>query len=424
MSFTGASREQIYQSSKGWRSILQVVISFLATLWMFGQAFLLLLVWILGFIMPELVGTETGMLYSLGLVSGLIGLLVLPSGLTAFFSVWRRPLPKWLGMGSLQLDKIVNLSLIALPVILAAGWLAGSTETLSTALLTPLGILSICIPVLWLINYGQRDLSSGNPQRKWGLFSFSLTINPLLIIVIELIAVFGGLGIFGIWVASNPNIVNILTDLGRRISLAGDDIEQMLRVLQPYLTRPGVIFWVLVAVAGIVPLIEEMFKTLGVWMLSGRKLSPEEGYVTGLLCGAGFALVEGLFNLSSITGGEDWLILVMGRMGSSLLHIFTGGLIGWGLAATWRDGKVFRYIGSYLLSVVIHALWNLLAVSAAFLPMIVFPEKVISSGKELLFYIPLVVLGVVLLTAFIIFTLYIRKQHHQIADGLKVKAES
>lgn len=424
MSFTRTSKEQPDQGLKDCCSILQIVTSFLVAVWMFGQAFLLLLVWILGFIVPDFVGTETGMFYSLGLVSGLMGLLVLPSGLTALSSVRRRPLPKWLDVSSLRLGKTVNISIIALPVILAAGWLAGSTETFSTALLTPLGILSICIPVLWLINYGQQGLSSGSPQRKWGLFSFSLTIGSLLIIIIEIIAVLGGLVIFGIWAASNPNIVNILTDLGRRISLAGNDTEQMLRVLQPYLTRPGVIFWVLVAVAGIVPLIEEMFKTLGVWMLSGRKLSPEEGYIAGLLCGAGFALVEGLFNLSNITGGEDWLILVMGRMGSSLLHIFTGGLIGWGLAATWRDGKIFRYIGSYLLSVLIHALWNLLAVGAAFLPMVVFLEKVISLGEELLFYIPLVILGLVLLAAFIVFTLYIRKQHNQVADELKEIVES
>ena len=424
MSFASTSREQPGQGLKDWCSILQIVTSFLVAIWMFGQAFLLLLVWILGFIVPELVGTETGMLYSLGLVSGLIGLLVLPSGLTALYSVRRCPLPKWLDVSSLRLGKIINLSIIALPAILALGWLAGSTKALSTFLLPPLGILSVCIPVLWMIDYGQRGFSSGSPQRKWGIFGFSLTINPLLIIIIELILALGGLVIFGIWAASNPNIVNVLTDLGRRISLAGDDVERILRMLQPYLTRPGVIFWAIVAVAGIVPLIEEMFKTLGVWMLSGRKLLPEEGFVAGLLCGAGFALVEGLFNLSSITGGEGWLILVMGRMGSSLLHVFTGVLIGWGLAATWRDGKIFRYIGSYLLSVLIHALWNLLAVSAAFFPMIVFPENVISSREELLFYIPLVTLGVVLLAAFIIFTLYIRKQYHQTADELKVKPES
>ncbi len=49
------------------------------------------------------------------------------------------------------------------------------------------------------------------------------------------------------------------------------------------------IFGVLAVISGIVPLIEEILKPIALWSLVGKDLTDQEGFVAGLLSGAGFA---------------------------------------------------------------------------------------------------------------------------------------
>jgi len=85
-----------------------------------------------------------------------------------------------------------------------------------------------------------------------------------------------------------------LTLLAQRLSNAGSDPETLLRILQPVAMTPSVLISVLLMVSGVVPLIEELVKPLGLWVLVGKKLTPAQGFVGGLLCGAAFALLESL----------------------------------------------------------------------------------------------------------------------------------
>ena len=73
--------------------------------------------------------------------------------------------------------------------------------------------------------------------------------------------------------------------------------------------------------------------------LAGKGLTDQEGFVAGLLCGAGFALLENLLYFMNVGTAEEWLFMVIGRAGTGVLHMFGSALMGWGLARTWREGK-------------------------------------------------------------------------------------
>jgi RsiW-degrading membrane proteinase PrsW (M82 family) len=149
-----------------------------------------------------------------------------------------------------------------------------------------------------------------------------------------------------------------------------------------------------------VPIIEELFKTLGVWVLAGRRLTPQEGWVAGLMSGAGFALVEGLFyglQMVTLPDAASWVFTIIGRTGGSLLHTFCGGLIGWAFAKTWSDRKVWRVVGMFVLVIFIHGIWNALALTPSVSALAGASESV---GNWL--SLPLVVVMIALLFAYLV----------------------
>ena len=278
------------------------------------------------------------------------------------------------------------------------------------------GVLGIGLPVVWLVSFGQQGLSGGSPQRKWGLFGFSFSITTGLIIVVELLAILVGVLIFGVWAMSNPQITELFSSLADQIIASEGNLEPIMQDLQPYLRQPLVIFVILTAVSVFTPLIEEVFKTLGVWLFARRKLSPTEGYVAGLLCGAGFALVEGMLSLANISSTQDLVLLVIGRAGGSLLHIFTGGIIGWGLAHAWRTRKVFKYLLAFIGAMAVHALWNAFAILSFLLPMFIFTESEPGGFVNFLFSLPTIILGLAVLVLFVVFTLRLRKKGQPLVE--------
>jgi hypothetical protein len=113
----------------------------------------------------------------------------------------------------------------------------------------------------------------------------------------------------------------------------------------------------------IVPLIEEALKPIGVWFLAGQKLNPTQGFAFGVLCGVGFGLFENLGNTSA--GGEMWAVLASTRITTLLLHCLTTGMVGWALASAWTQRRYVRLGITYAVAVVIHGLWNGMAVLSA-----------------------------------------------------------
>ncbi len=123
----------------------------------------------------------------------------------------------------------------------------------------------------------------------------------------------------------------------------------------PYLVRPAVIGIVLLFVALIVPMIEELFKPIGVWLLAGSSPSPAAGFAVGALSGGGYAFIESLM-LSGTA--EQWSAAVLARAGTTAVHILTAALTGWALVQAWQKRGYLRLLLVYLLAVLIHGLWN------------------------------------------------------------------
>jgi RsiW-degrading membrane proteinase PrsW (M82 family) len=242
-----------------------------------------------------------------------------------------------------------------LPAVILAGHWAKDQEGISWLVMPFVQILAASIPVLWLAWLGIRKLLHQSPQRTWGIFSSGLVLGPVIIFSLEIAVLLFFVIIAAIFLALNPEIVEALEPLILRMEYAKPDSTAEMEVLSQIYNNPVVIFSSLTFLSVIIPLIEEAIKPIGVWLLAGRNLTPKEGFTAGVISGAGYALFENLGNTSI---GTDWTLIVIGRIGPTVLHIFTTGLIGYALALALKEKRYLRLGSAYLLSVVIHGLWN------------------------------------------------------------------
>ena len=158
-----------------------------------------------------------------------------------------------------------------------------------------------------------------------------------------------------------PALFQEILDLGRILKLETNE-ETILKLLAPYISNPLVIATVVGYIALAVPLIEELFKPLAVWIFARKIESPAQGFAMGLLSGAAFALIESL-NASG-DGTVSWPAIVSIRAGTSLLHMTASGLVGWGIVSAFREKRILRFFAAYFTAVAIHGIWNACAVGA------------------------------------------------------------
>ncbi|HEX7733938.1 MAG TPA: PrsW family glutamic-type intramembrane protease [Ktedonobacteraceae bacterium] len=134
---------------------------------------------------------------------------------------------------------------------------------------------------------------------------------------------------------------------------------------------PGLYVLLLMLVAVIAPLVEEMVKPLAVVVLIGRVRSKAEAFVLGLACGIGFNLVETTGYISS--GYNNWLGVALERSGAGLLHGFGAAMVAlsWYYLTHKEEGTWLRRLllasGCATYAVLQHALWNG-AVGLLFIP--------------------------------------------------------
>jgi hypothetical protein len=239
--------------------------------------------------------------------------------------------------------------------------------------LPPLVVLATIIPLWWYIEGGRRGLASGSPARIWGSISFSLVVSVPFLLIIELMLLIGILLVFSFYAGTQPELVQQMENYARLFGNFSTNTAVIEDLFGQLLQKPAVIVGALAITAGLVPLIEELFKPLAVWLLAGDRLTPSQGFVAGLFCGASFALYENLTALSAAGSGSGTEIL-LARVGTGLLHVLTAGLTSWGLASFWQDRKYFgRLIGAYLLAVLMHSLWNGAGMISGLAPLIPIP---------------------------------------------------
>jgi len=338
-----------------WTSVWQLGFSLMGILSLGGFAFTLV-----GIVVSSAIDGSAGMGDALPLLLmaagiGFSGLLLLPSAGHAFLRLLDKPSPFQIKPAR------PGYLILFVPLLVGLGFLTAQSTTLIWVLLPPIHVITIGISVLWLITLGTRGLSKGSKQRQWGIFGAGLVIAPMFSLLAELVIILV-VGVLGIgYLARDPVFAEELAQLSERYLINPNlPMDTALEVIEPYLMQPITIYAGLVLVAILVPLVEELFKPVGVWLLAGRNPSPSQGFTAGVLSGAGFALFEN-FTLSA-SSGEEWSLIVAARMGTSIIHIVTTGLTGWALASAWQKNRYFQLGITFLTSVTIHALWNGLVV--------------------------------------------------------------
>jgi hypothetical protein len=256
-----------------------------------------------------------------------------------------------------------SLWIFAFPIVLAIGYGVVQLPVLSWIVLPPLHLLAVGIPVGWMLFLAVRELPLGSSQRLWGVFDSGLVLAPALITVLELLAALAFMLPVAIYIAGQPELVGKIMSLAETIQETPPSPDMLLEEFGPYLIRPAVLFGVLIFGAVVVPLIEELIKPIGVWLLAKRRLRPAAGFAAGALSGAGYALFE---SLALTSGGQEWPALMVARVGTAAVHILTTAITGWALVQAWTQRRYVLLGLSYLTSVAIHGLWNGLTIYSAF----------------------------------------------------------
>jgi hypothetical protein len=246
-------------------------------------------------------------------------------------------------------------------VVLIGGVVAFSELPVFGWILLPaLTMLAIILPIWVLFGIGSNGLGLGPRWRFFAILGLGMTIGPLLTLVIEGVSIVFLIisGVIYLVASDSP----LLEEFGNIVFLLEGETnpEVILELLSPYLTNPLMLGVGIGFIAVFVPLLEEMLKPLGVWLFARRIETPAQGFVLGMLSGAGFALLESLN--ASADGTVSWPVIVSVRGGASLLHIVTSGLVGWGIVSAFREKRFGRLAAAYLTAVLIHGVWNAAAV--------------------------------------------------------------
>jgi len=252
---------------------------------------------------------------------------------------------------------IVSLAIGAAVIVAEVAWLAWLT--------LPLLTVTVIAPPIWLFfGIGSRGIELGPRWRVFGMLGLGMTLSTLIMIVLEVILLLVGIVMLAVFLAmTQPDIVQELDSLNRMLQYEVNE-EVILQALAPYITNPFLIFATIGYISIVVPLIEELFKPLAVWFFARELESPAQGFVLGLLSGAAFALVE---SLNASGGGiETWIAVVSVRAGTSMLHVMTSGLVGWGIASAFRERRILRLLAAYFSAVLIHGVWNACAGGVVF----------------------------------------------------------
>ena len=180
------------------------------------------------------------------------------------------------------------------------------------------------------------------------------TAEMLLIIVLTLAAVL---------------IVAALPGGSERLeNLAGLDTSALLQDparLAEMARSPWLWATALIVASVAIPVIEEMLKGVGISLMLYRRPGRGEVYLWGLAGGAGFSMMESALN--SLLGLQNWAVAVLMRIPTSLMHCFTGALMGLAWHAAFVERRWKRGLGLLCVCVSLHGAWNALAISSGLL---------------------------------------------------------
>lgn len=293
-----------------------------------------------------------------------------------------------------------SMVIIAVIAITAGGLAAYSGISWLGWLILPVATLFVIVPPIFLvIGIGSKGLNPGPRWRFAAILGMGMTAGPLIIIGLEIAILAVGIVLWGFYAAAfSPDLLNRLENLAAMIDMATSE-EAIINLLSPYLTNPYLIVAVLGYISVLVPLVEETFKPLAVWIFASRIETPAQGFVLGMVSGGAFALIESLN--ASADGTTNWPFVVGVRAGTSLLHMAVSGMVGWGITSAIREKKYGRFAGAYLSAILIHGLWNACAVGAG----LSFVGEFVGRDDWLIKYLPGMLGGMITLAVGMLVTL-------------------
>ncbi len=246
--------------------------------------------------------------------------------------------------------------------ILVGSWVGG-LKTVNWLVLPILTIPAVVLPLGALLALGTRNLPLATRWQSWSILGLGMTLIPFILLILEIgIAIFLFFGVIA-YIMAQPELAYRLQGLSQQILVLGPQSEAALDLLSPLLTKPGVIVTALIYTALFVPAVEELFKPLGVWLLARKLDSPAQGFALGALSGASYALIETI----GVSGqGGEWATLLFTRIGTGLLHITTSALMGAAIVFALRQRRYLRLLGTYILAITLHGLWNTIAILYTF----------------------------------------------------------
>ncbi len=295
-------------------------------------------------------------------VTGMEGLILLAA---TFISI-----QKFLHKESAEKDSSFSITglqivicLIVTGAVIFIGEQISENAQVNWFILPVLTIPVVILPIIVTLGLGVRKLPLGPRWQSWNVVGLGMTLAPFVLVFLEVFAMMFILIFVIAFVVSQPELIAEMQQLSRQLYLLDPQSQAARDLLMPLVTKPGVLAVALGYFSLIVPLLEELFKPLGVWIFSRQLTGPAQGFALGALSGAAYALIETLGVSAQTT---DWATLLFTRIGTDLLHITTSALMGAAIVGAVQGRKYLQLLGTYILSISLHGLWNALAILFTF----------------------------------------------------------
>jgi hypothetical protein len=257
---------------------------------------------------------------------------------------------------------------VVLALAVGGGALVSQVEVLPAVLLLPFHVVTMALPPLVLLAITGSALRG--PRESWrtivaGLGGAGLLGMPVTMIVEAALVLSVGV-LAGATIMVVPGGADRVAGLVEQLQdprLLSDTQRLLELALDPLL---------LLGIVGLAsfaaPLAEEVLKPLAA-VIGGAVARPDpaRAFVWGVASGAGFAIVENLFN-GSVAGQATWLSIAISRVAATTLHCFTGGLVGWAWGQLWSGGRLRRFFAGLAGATFLHGSWNLIAIGMALAP--------------------------------------------------------
>jgi hypothetical protein len=251
-------------------------------------------------------------------------------------------------------------------LVLAAGELLRQ-NALTAILLPPLHVLASLLPPLILISAVSGSLQRAGLVLTWRDLIFQMSYGALVATVMaitlegvaSLTAITSATSVVGLLPGGQDALQSVQLSLNMAL-VHGDPMAAIDDLIRPaFLLAAGLV------IAVLVPLIEEVSKSLGmVWVGSGRQhFLRAQAFTWGVMAGAGFSLTEALFN-GAAQLPNAWAGPVLLRASTVLIHGLATGL----MALGWYEvlsGRFRHFLPYGLASLGLHGAWNAFGVLAA-----------------------------------------------------------